>query len=78
MTGNYVVHKKVFFISFALNGNSGISNDQIGSSSHRIISFRPLIDPVVNRTIGLIKRSGRDLSYDAQKLYDLLMEKFKK
>jgi len=44
MTGNYVVHKKVFFISFALNGNSGISNDQIGSSSHRIISFRPLID----------------------------------
>ena len=48
------------------------------SKDYTTLSFRPLIDPVVNRTIGLIKRSGRDLSYDAQKLYDLLMEKFKK
>ena len=48
------------------------------SKDYNTLSFRPLIDPVVNRTIGLIKRSGRDLGYDAQKLYDLLIEKFKK
>ena len=41
------------------------------------LSYRPLIDPVIaTRTIGLIKRSGRELSYDAQKLYELLIEKF--
>jgi hypothetical protein len=28
--------------------------------------------------MGLIKRSGKDLGYDAQKLYDLLKERYKK
>ena len=48
------------------------------SKDHKLLSYRPLIDPTVTRTMGLIKRSGRELSYDAQKLYDLLKEKFKR
>ena len=48
------------------------------SKDYTSLSFRPLIDPSVTRTIGLIKRSGRDLSYDSQKLYDLLKDKFKR
>ena len=48
------------------------------SKDYSALSYRPLIDPSVTRTIGLIKRSGRDLSYDSQKLYDLLKEKFKR
>ncbi|MDB0034272.1 LysR family transcriptional regulator [Alphaproteobacteria bacterium] len=48
------------------------------SQDHKLLSYRPLIDPTVTRTMGLIKRSGRELSYDAQKLYDLLKEKFKR
>ena len=48
------------------------------SKDHKFLSYRPLIDPTVTRTMGLIKRSGRELSYDAQKLYDLLKEKFKR
>ena len=48
------------------------------SKDHKLLSYRPLIDTTVTRTKGLIKRYGRELSYDAQKLYDLLKEKFKR
>ena len=48
------------------------------SKDHNLLSYRPLIDPTVTRTMGLIKRSGRELSYDSQKLYNLLIEKFKR
>ena len=48
------------------------------SKDRKLLSYRPLIDPTVTRTMGLIKRSGRELSFDAQKLYDLLKEKFKR
>ena len=48
------------------------------SKDYSSLSYRPLIDPAVTRTIGLIKRSGRELSYDAKKLYELLIEKFRR
>ncbi|MEK9885797.1 MAG: LysR family transcriptional regulator [Pelagibacteraceae bacterium] len=48
------------------------------SQDYSSLSYRPLIDPSVTRTMGLIKRSGKDLGYDAQKLYDLLKERYKK
>jgi len=48
------------------------------SKDHNLLSYRPLIDHTVTRTMGLIKRSGRELSYDSQKLYNLLIEKFKR
>ena len=46
------------------------------SKEHRNLSYRPLIDPKITRTMGLIKRARRELTYDAQKLYDLLKEKY--
>jgi hypothetical protein len=33
------------------------------------------VDPVVSRTVGLIRRRGRVLSAAAQQLYDLISEK---
>ena len=48
------------------------------SRDYTSLSYRPLIDPKVTRTMGLIKRSGKELSHDAQKLYDLLKSKYKK
>ena len=38
----------------------------------------PLIDPKVSRVMGLIKRSGRNLSFDSQQLYDLLKQRYLK
>jgi len=46
------------------------------SKEHRNLSYRPLIDPKITRTMGLIKRARRELTYDAQKLYDLLKERY--
>jgi hypothetical protein len=34
----------------------------------------PLTDPVVTRTIGLIRRQGQRLSPEAQQLYDFVAE----
>lgn len=48
------------------------------SKEYKGLSFRPLIDPKVTRVMGLIKRSGRKLSFDSQGLYDLLKQKFLK
>ena len=48
------------------------------SRDYTSLSYRPLIDHKVTRTMGLIKRSGKELSHDAQKLYDLLKSKYKK
>ena len=48
------------------------------SRDYTSLSYRPLIDPKVTRTMGLIKRSGKELSHDAQKLYNLLKSKYKK
>ena len=48
------------------------------SRDYTSLSYRPLIDPKVTRTMGLIKRSGKELTHDAQKLYDLLKSKYKK
>jgi DNA-binding transcriptional LysR family regulator len=48
------------------------------SKDYTSLSYRPLIDPKVTRTMGLIKRSGKELSRDAQQLYDLLKSKYKK
>ena len=48
------------------------------SKQYEDLSFRPLIDPKVSRVMGLIKRSGRNLSYDSQQLYDLLKQRYLK
>lgn len=42
---------------------------------HPILVSVPLIDPVVSRTVGLIRRRGRVLSAAAQQLYEMIGEK---
>ena len=41
---------------------------------HPILVSVPLVDPVVSRTVGLIRRRGRTLSPAAQQLYDLFAQ----
>jgi DNA-binding transcriptional LysR family regulator len=48
------------------------------SKQYKGLSFRTLIDPKVSRVMGLIKRSGRNLTYDSQQLYDLLKQRYLK
>ena len=48
------------------------------SKQYEDLSFRPLIDPKVSRVMGLIKRSGRNLSFDSKQLYDLLKQRYLK
>ena len=48
------------------------------SKQYEGLSFRPLIDPKVSRVMGLIKRSGRNLSHDSQQLYNLLKQRYLK
>ena len=48
------------------------------SKQYEDLSFRPLIDPKVSRVMGLIKRSGINLSFDSQQLYDLLKQRYLK
>ena len=38
---------------------------------HPLLVSVPLVDPVVTRKVGLIRRRGRSLSPAAQQLYDL-------
>jgi DNA-binding transcriptional LysR family regulator len=40
---------------------------------HPLLVSVPLVDPVVTRKIGLIRRRGRSLSPAAQQLYDLFV-----
>lgn len=39
---------------------------------HSTLISVPLVEPVINRTVGLIRRRGRSLSPAAQQLYDQL------
>ena len=48
------------------------------SKQYKGLSFRALIDPKVSRVMGLIKRSGRNLTFDSQQLYDLLKQRYLK
>jgi DNA-binding transcriptional LysR family regulator len=42
---------------------------------HPLLVSVPLVDPVVSRTVGLIRRRGRVLSAAAQQLYDMIGER---
>nr|WP_279646574.1 LysR substrate-binding domain-containing protein [Pseudomonas cyclaminis] len=43
------------------------------AEGHATLTTRPLSQPSVSRTLGLISRRGRALSAVAQLLYDLMM-----
>ncbi|MCS3408032.1 LysR family transcriptional regulator [Serratia sp. AKBS12] len=46
------------------------------SSAHSVLTHLPLTDPVVKRTVGLIRRSGRMRSYLAGELETLITEQY--
>ncbi|MCW1833290.1 LysR family transcriptional regulator [Pantoea ananatis] len=46
------------------------------SSGHSVLVHLPLTDPVVKRTVGLIRRSGRIQSYIAAELEKLITERY--
>ncbi|MFI8415921.1 LysR family transcriptional regulator [Serratia sp. NPDC078593] len=46
------------------------------SSDHGVLTHLPLTDPVVKRTVGLIKRSGRIQSHIAAELEKLITEQY--
>jgi DNA-binding transcriptional LysR family regulator len=48
------------------------------SKDHAVLASVPLINPVVSRRIGLIKRKGRSFSPAAERLYELLLDFDKK
>jgi DNA-binding transcriptional LysR family regulator len=39
---------------------------------HQTLVSIPLVDPVVERTVGLIRRRGRELSPSARQLYQMI------
>ncbi len=46
------------------------------SSGHSVLVQLPLTDPVVKRTVGLLRRSGRIQSYIAAELEKLITEQY--
>jgi DNA-binding transcriptional LysR family regulator len=43
------------------------------AADHPVLVSIPLVEPLITRTVGLIRRRGRSLSPAAQQLYDLLL-----
>jgi DNA-binding transcriptional LysR family regulator len=43
-------------------------------TDHPILVSVPLVDPVITRKVGLIRRKGRSLSPAAQQLYEFFAE----
>jgi DNA-binding transcriptional LysR family regulator len=52
-------------------GVAAVPSMAMPGADHPLLKSVPLVDPVVTRRIGLIRRRGRSLSPSAQQLYDL-------
>lgn len=57
-------------------GIAAIPAMSMPASAHSVLTHLPLTDPVVKRTIGLIRRSGRLQSYIAAELEKLITEQY--
>ncbi len=55
-------------------GVAAVPSMAMPGPEHPLLVSLPLVDPVVSRTVGLIRRRGRSLSPAAQQLYDLFGE----
>lgn len=55
-------------------GVAAVPSTAMPGSDHPLLVSVPLVDPVVSRKIGLIRRRGRPLSPAAQQLFDLLSD----
>lgn len=56
-------------------GIAAVPRLALPEDGHPILVSVPLVDPVVSRTVGLIRRRGRVLSAAAQQLYDMIAER---
>ena len=52
----------------------GVPSLAMPGKDHPLLVSVPLSDPVVTRSVGLIRRKGRSLTPSAQQLYDFLLE----
>ena len=55
-------------------GVAAVPSLAMPGKDHPTLVSIPLVEPIVTRQMGLIKRRGRSLSPAAQQLYDLLVE----
>jgi DNA-binding transcriptional LysR family regulator len=55
-------------------GIAAVPSMAMPGTDHPLLVSLPLVDPVVTRVVGLIRRRGRSLSPAAQQLYDLFGE----
>jgi DNA-binding transcriptional LysR family regulator len=55
-------------------GVAAVPSMAMPAADHPLLVSVPLVDPVVTRRVGLIRRQGRPLSPSAQQLYDFLTE----
>jgi len=55
-------------------GVAAVPSLAMPAADHPLLVSVPLSDPVVTRTVGLIRRKDRSLSPSAQQLYDFLLE----
>ena len=55
-------------------GVAAVPSIAMPGADHPLLVSVPLIDPVVTRKVGLIRRKGRSLSPAAQQLYGFLSE----
>ena len=57
-------------------GVAAVPKLAVPTGHHPILEVRPLIEPVVTRTMGIIRRHGASLSPAAQQFYKLLKERW--
>ena len=57
-------------------GVAAVPKLAVPTGHHPILEVRPLIEPVVTRTMGIIRRHGASLSPAAQQFYILLKERW--
>ena len=55
-------------------GVAAVPSMAMPGADHPVLVSVPLVDPVVTRKVGLIRRRGRSLSAAAQQLFDLFLE----
>lgn len=58
-------------------GIAALPRMSLPSGDHPTIASRPLVDPVVTRTVGLVRRVGTTLSPSAERFYTMMMERWK-
>jgi DNA-binding transcriptional LysR family regulator len=57
-------------------GIAALPRMSLPAGPHPVLASRPLINPVVTRTVGIVRRRGASLSPAGQRFYDMLMQRW--